>query len=74
MHLFSLFATTADNEWIHVCLLSSSQLSHFIEVDSLNILEKKGGYHCLEKRLEVEVTRVVLLSCKQENLIKQQAD
>lgn len=41
MHLFSLFATIADNEWIHVGLLSSSQLSHFIEVDSLNILAKK---------------------------------
>lgn len=74
MHLFSLFATIADNEWIQVCLLSSSQLSHFIEVDSLSILAKKRGYHCLEKRLQVEVTRVVLLSCKQENLIKQQAD
>lgn len=50
MHLFSLFATIADNEWIHVGLLSSSQLSHFIEVDSLNILAKKKRIPLLREK------------------------
>lgn len=41
----SLFNTIADTEWIQVGLMSCSQLSNFVEVNSLHILalkEKKG--------------------------------
>lgn len=59
----SLFNTIADNEWIHVGLMSCSQLSNFVEVNSLHILalKEKKGIPLLGKRLEVEVTRVAFV-------------